>query len=108
MLTTDCSSLPWVVKSSPWSAESGGVPAAIVIVPPCFPPELPLVLPELVPLDDDEDELPHAASATADATARTAVHAARLSVLIDPPPPRVVGPRKSNPPRGPPHTILLS
>ena len=49
--------MPWVVKSSPWSADSGAVPAAIVLVPPAWPLELlqallavllPGLLPELV------------------------------------------------------------
>src|SRR5579859_6661863 len=34
VLTTEYNSVPWVVKSRPWSADSGGVPATTVIVPP--------------------------------------------------------------------------
>jgi hypothetical protein len=41
--------VPWVVKSSPWSADSGAVPATIVIVPPFVAP----VLAELLLLDDE-------------------------------------------------------
>jgi hypothetical protein len=58
--------LPWVVKSSAWSAESGGVPESIVIVPPAWALELLLpgllagLLPEL-----DAEELQAASAATA-------------------------------------------
>ena len=51
--------MPWVVKSSPWSADSGGVPEAIVIVPPLLPLE---VAAGLAP--DDEPELLQAPSTT--------------------------------------------
>src|SRR5579859_1360526 len=44
VLMTEYSSLPCVVKSRPWSADSGAVPDAIVIVPPLWP------------LDDDDDD----------------------------------------------------
>jgi hypothetical protein len=50
--------VPWVVKSSPWSADSGAVPAAIVIVPPFVPPVLLpvlLLLPGLPPALDVEE-----------------------------------------------------
>jgi hypothetical protein len=46
-----------VVKSSPWSADSGAVPEAIVIVPPLVPPP---VLAGVAP--DDEPELLQAPS----------------------------------------------
>jgi hypothetical protein len=67
-----------VVKSSPWSADSGGVPDAIVIVPPGTPAAAD------VELEDELDELPHAASATALPIATTAIKAARRCLLIDP------------------------
>src|ERR1700752_4984271 len=69
VFTTEYSSVPWVVKSSPWSADSGAVPAAIVIVPPAWAAPLAL-LPELLPallpglLPELVDEELQAASAT--------------------------------------------
>jgi hypothetical protein len=71
MFTTEYSSVPWVVKSSPWSADSGAVPATIVIVPPAWalavlpgllllPGLLPGLLPELV-----AEELQAASATTA-------------------------------------------
>jgi hypothetical protein len=68
MFTTEYSSVPWVVKSSPWSADSGAVPAAIVIVPPAWAlallPGLLLLLPELLP-ELDVEELQAASATTA-------------------------------------------
>src|SRR5437868_7294531 len=90
MLTTESSSLPCVVKSSPWSADCGGVPDAIVIVPPCLPPELPLALPELVAAEllELDDEPPHAASATAAATPSSTAEISLVYLFTDPPPQR--------------------
>ena len=58
--------MPWVVKSSPWSADSGAVPAAIVMVPPAWALELlpGLLLPELLP-ELDVEELQAASATTA-------------------------------------------
>jgi hypothetical protein len=68
MFTTEYSSVPWVVKSSPWSADSGAVPAAIVIVPPAW--ALAVLLAELPPLAEllpelDVEELQAATATTA-------------------------------------------
>src|SRR5436305_13146812 len=86
-LTTDSSSLPCVVKSSPWSAERGGVPDTIVTVPPCLPPELDaadeLLLDELL-----FDEPPHATSASAAAAPSKTAAADLVSLFTDPPPQR--------------------
>src|SRR5947209_2776763 len=46
---TEYSSLPCVVKSRPGSADSGGVPEAMVMVPPSLPPDVPVLAPVLVP-----------------------------------------------------------
>jgi hypothetical protein len=78
-----------VVKSSPWSADCGGVPESIVIVPPVLPP-----LAGAADVDDEDDEdaepaadeveldeLPHAAAAKAMIRA-TAAHSGRVCFLI--------------------------
>src|SRR5438874_3723846 len=108
-LTTDSSSLPCVVKSSPWSADRGGVPDTIVIVPPCLPPELAVVeellLGELVELDP-----PHATSTSAVAAPSNKAAAALVCLFTDPPPREVRVPRWRNlAPRVPgchPETVL--
>src|SRR5581483_437094 len=90
VLTTEYSSLPCVVKSSPWSADSGGVPDAIVIVPPLWPLVAPLALPALVAalLVELDDEPPHAASATAAATPNSTAETGLVYLFTDPPPQR--------------------
>ncbi len=86
VLTTEYSSVPWVVKSSPWSADSGGVPDAIVIVPPFLPWVLELLV--------DVDELPHAASTTARTAAVDAATIGLMCLCTCPPPVWMVAPRK--------------
>jgi hypothetical protein len=66
----------------PGSSESGAVPINSVIVPPVLPLELVVLL--LPPdADDDEelDELPHAATATTEASVRAMVAIDRLRLL---------------------------
>jgi hypothetical protein len=62
----------------PGSRESGAVPDTSVMLPPVFG------APEVVDDDADEldDELPHAASATTEASARTVVRTALVFLLI--------------------------
>jgi hypothetical protein len=103
--TTDSSSLPWVVKSRPGSADCGGVPETTVTLPPLLPPDVPVLAPVLVPelepvaagleaepLLDDELLPPQAAMAPAANTASSeAAHG--LTYLLTDPPPEVRVPR---------------
>ena len=90
------SSLPWVVKSRPGSADSGAVPEAIVMVPPVLPPDAADVL----ALDDEleppaalelelELELPQAATTNARMTVAMTAANGRVYLFTDPPPQEV-------------------
>jgi hypothetical protein len=77
-----------VVKSSPWSADCGGVPESIVIVPPVLPPLAGAAADDVEDADDEDaadedelDELPHAATANAMIRA-TAAHSGLVYFLI--------------------------
>jgi hypothetical protein len=65
------------------------VPINSVTVPPDFDVEVPLD--ELVVVVDELDELPHAAIASTEPIARTAIRADRECLLTTPPPKRLVG-----------------
>ena len=69
----------------PGSSESGAVPINRVTVPPDFDVEVPVDA--VVVVDDELDELPHAAIASTELIARTAVRA-RLEFLLTTPPPK--------------------
>jgi len=68
----------------PGSSESGAVPSTSVIALADF--ELDELAPEL---EDDDDELPHALSATTETSERKTVHTVLLCLLTAPPPPRL-------------------
>jgi hypothetical protein len=103
MSTTDSSSLPCVVKSRPGSADSGGVPDAIVMVPPSLPPDAPVLAPVLVPepppaaaellVFDDDELLPPQAARTLAANTASSTAAHGLTYLLTDPPPEVRVPR---------------
>ena len=69
-------------QPSPWSADCGGVPETIVIVPPLCPELVPELLDfELLELLELL-ELPQAASTTAARTANSAVRACLIPFLL--------------------------
>src|ERR1700753_2401485 len=101
MSITDSSSLPCVVKSRPGSADSGGVPESMVMVPPFLPPDVPVLAPVLAPVllaaggaeNRLAERLPPQAAMTPAANTASSPAAHGLTYLLTDPPPEVRVPR---------------